>query len=125
MTASVSRIEVHGWTPHQWKAMAMDKIFVAIGGHRKEWLRQFECGSIFSESVQEALELRDEIERCYMVNGFMSIDGEHGRAFEFLIEKGLSWEDANDLADKLADQMRQCADRMEAEAKNNRKQWEF
>lgn len=81
-------------------------------------LKAFQCGSIMAETVKEAMDLREQIEKCYVVFGYLALDDAgKGRAFKFLIEKGLSWEQANDIADKLALQLDQCADRMLAERK--------
>ncbi len=81
-------------------------------------LKNFQCGSIMTETVKEAVELREQVERCYVVLGYIALDDSgKGRAFKFLIEKGLSWKEAGELCDRLALQVDECTRRMLAEEK--------
>jgi len=114
----MSGLQIFGWTTDEFEEMALNKINKRLRHARKGMLKNFQCGAIMAESVQEAIELRHQMESHYVVLGYVSLDdGGKGRAFRFLIEKGLSWEEANDLADKLALQIDQCCDRMIAERK--------
>lgn len=114
----MSSAQVFGWSSNDFQTMALDLIFKRLGHDRKGMLKNFHCASIGVESVREAVELRDVQERCYEIAGFLALDDAgKGRAFHFLIEKGLSWAEATDLADKLALQVDQCADRMLADRK--------
>jgi hypothetical protein len=118
----MSNIQIIGWTPSEFEQMALPRINARLGHRRKGMLKNFHCASIGVESLREAIELRDAQEKCYEVAGFLSMDDSgKGRAFKFYIEKGLSWEEAQDLADKLALQVDQCADRMHAEMKRGDK----
>jgi len=117
----MSNIQIIGWTTGEFEEMARNRIHARLGHSRKDMLKNFHCASIGVETVREAIELREAQEKCYEVAGFMSLDDSgKGRAFKFLIEKGLSWEDAEDLADKLALQCDQCADRMHADKRAGR-----
>jgi len=114
-------IQVFGWTPDQFEKMALEKINARLGYDRKDLLKTFKVGSIGVTTPQEAKMHQTEIERCYEVNGFLALNDEKvGRGFRFLIEKGLSWEEAQDLADQLALQTNKCAERMIADRKANR-----
>ena len=98
--------------------MALAKIHARLGYDRKDMFKRFSCASMFAESVKEAVDMRDMMDKNYRITGFLALDdGGKGRAFDFLIEKGLSWEEAQDLASKLALQVDQCADRMLAQEK--------
>lgn len=117
----MSNIQYIGWTTGDFEKMARNKIYARLGHGRKGMLKNFHCASIGVETVREAIELREAQERCYEVAGFMALDDAgKGRAFKFMIEKGLPWADAEDLADNLALQCDQCADRMHADKKAGR-----
>lgn len=111
-------LQIFGWTTAEFEKMAKRKINERLRHDRKGMLKSFQCGAIMAESVREAIELRDQMENHYVVLGYIALDdGGKGRAFKFLIEKSLGWEQAEELADKLALQIDQCADRMIADAK--------
>lgn len=104
---------VVGWPVHQFEDMARNKIYAKLRMDRKDMLKHFKCGSIMAENVQEAIELRDMIDKCYVVEGWLALDDSgEARAFKFLIEKALPWKDAIDVAEQLASQIDKCADRM-------------
>lgn len=117
----MSRIQYIGWTTSDFETMARDRIYARLGHQRKDMLKNFHCASIGVETVREAIELREAQEKCYEVAGYMSLDDSgKGRAFKFMIEKGLPWADAEDLADNLARQCDRCADRMIADKRAGR-----
>jgi hypothetical protein len=118
------RVDVYGWTPSEFEAMAIAKINAKLKHERKGILKTFKVGSIAVTTPQEANAYQAEIERCYEVNGFMSLGDETaGRAFRFLVEKGLSWREATELADQLASQVDKCADRMLSDRKHGRENY--
>jgi hypothetical protein len=120
----VSNIQVYGWTTDEFERMALDRIYARVGYDRKDMIKNFHCASLMLTSVKEAIEMRRAQETCYEVAGFISVDDSgKGRAFRFLIEKGLGWKDAEELADKLALQVDQCCDRMLADIKSGRSKW--
>lgn len=117
----MSNIQYVGWSTSDFENMARNKIYARLGHSRKGMLKNFHCASIGVTSVREAIELREAQDKCYEVAGFMAMDDAgKGRAFKFMIEKGLSWKEAEDLADKLALQCDQCADRMHADKRAGR-----
>lgn len=117
----MSDFQIYGWTTDEFEQMALDKIYSSIGHDRKGMLKNFHCASLMLTNVREAIMLREEQEKCYEVAGFLALDDSgKGRAFRFLIEKGLGWNDAQDLAKKLALQIGECCDRMAAEKRAGR-----
>lgn len=118
----MSKVHIFGWSTDDFEQMALKKINSRLRHAKKDMLKNFQCGAIMAETVKEAIELRDHMKSHYVVLGYVSLDdGGAGRAFKFLIEKALSWKEANDLADKLALQIDQCCDRMIADKKRGRK----
>lgn len=114
----MSSIQLFAWSTTEFENMALGKIHARLGYERKDMFKRFSCASMFAESIEEARELQRTGDKNYRVSGFLALDDDgKGRAFDFLIEKGLSWEEANDLADQLALQVDQCADRMIADNK--------
>jgi hypothetical protein len=102
--------------------MALNKIRARLGHSRKDMFKRFSCAAMFAESVAEAIELeRMGGDKHYRVTGFLALDDSgKGRAFDFLIEKALSWAEATDLASQLALQVDQAADRMLADRRAGR-----
>jgi len=114
----VTRLQIFGWTSDEFEQMTLRKINKRLRHKRKGMLKNFQVGAIMAETVREAIELRDQIDKCYVVLGYVALDDAgKGRAFKFLIEKALGWDDAQVLAGKLALQIDQCCDRMIAEQK--------
>lgn len=106
-------IEVFGWTASQFEQMALEKIKKTLGYERKHFLKTFKVGDLVCTTPQEQALYREEMLKCYQVNGFLAFGEEkQGRAFNFLIEKGLQWSEAQDVADQLADQIGKCVQRM-------------
>lgn len=120
---SGAAIQIYGWTPTEFENMALGKIEARLGHERKDILKTFKVGSLCCTTAEEQILHREEIQRCYEVNGFMALgENTKGRGFRFLIEKGLPWDHACDLADQLATQVCRCADRMLADRKAGRRQ---
>jgi hypothetical protein len=114
----MSNIQIIGWSTTEFQDMALAKVHARLGHERKDMFKRFSCASMFAESIAEARELDKMGDKHYRITGFVALDdGGKGRAFDFLIEKGLPWKDARELADQLALQVDQCADRMIADRK--------